>query len=62
MYTCTLLHGMYMYMNNQSLRLGKVKQLRLKTTPFFSREEELPRAVHVRVQCTCGCVTVKVLQ
>ena len=36
---------MYMYMNDQSLRLGKAKQLRLKTTPFFSREkEELPQA------------------
>ena len=34
-----------MYMNDQSLRLGKAKQLRLKTTPFFSREkEELPQA------------------
>ena len=33
---------MYMYMNDQSLRLGKAKQL--KTTPFFSREkEELPQ-------------------
>ena len=32
-------------MNDQSLRLGKAKQLRLKTTPFFSREkEELPQA------------------
>ena len=30
----------FMYMNNQSLRLGKAKQLCLKTTPFFSREEE----------------------
>ena len=30
----------YMYMNDQSLRLGKAKQLRLKTTPFFSREKE----------------------
>ena len=33
--TCT-------YMNNQSLRQGKAEQLRLKTTPFFSRE--LPQA------------------
>ena len=30
-------HGsMYMYMNDQSLRLGKAKQLHLKTTPFLS--------------------------
>ena len=36
-------------MNDQSLRLGKAKQLHLKTTPFFSREkEELPQA-----KCTC---------
>ena len=34
-----------LYMNGQSLRLGKAKQLCLKTTPFFSREkEELPQA------------------
>ena len=34
-----------MYMNDQSLRPGNAKQLRLKTTPFFSREkEELPQA------------------
>ena len=40
-----LISPLYMYMNNQSLRLGKAKQLRLKTTPFFSREkEELPQA------------------
>ena len=35
----------YMYMNDQSLKLGKAKQLHLKTTPSFSREnEELPQA------------------
>ena len=48
---------LYSYMNDQSLRLAK--QLRLKTTPFFSREkEELPQAglepatfcIHVQVQ------------
>ena len=33
-----------MYMNDQSLRLGRAKQLHLKTTPFFSREQELPQA------------------
>jgi len=27
-------------MNDQSLRQGKAKQLRLKTTPFYSREKE----------------------
>ena len=32
-------------MNNQSLRLVKAKQLRLKTIPFFpSEKEELPQA------------------
>ena len=37
--------GSYMYMYIQSLRQGKAKQLRLKTTPFFPREkEELPQA------------------
>ena len=45
-------------MNDQSLRLGKAKQLCLKTTPFFSRErEELPHVglepalfgIHVRI-------------
>ena len=35
----------HVHMNDQSLRLGKAKQLRLKTTPFFLREkEELPQA------------------
>ena len=29
-----------LYMNDQSLRQGKAKQLRLKTTPFFSREKK----------------------
>ena len=28
------------YMNDQSLRLGKAKQLCLQTTPFFSREKD----------------------
>ena len=38
-------HATCMYMNDQSLRLGKAKQLHLKTTLFFSREkEELPQA------------------
>ena len=31
-----------MYMNDQSLRLGKAKQLHLKTTP--REKEELPQA------------------
>ena len=36
---------MHMYMNDESLGQGKAKQLRLKTTPLFSREkEELPQA------------------
>ncbi len=48
---------MYMYicyMNDQSLRLGKAKQLRLRTTPFFSREkEELPQA---RLELAMFCI------
>ena len=34
-HACTLTHT---HMNDQSLRLGKAKQLRLKTTPFFKRK------------------------
>ena len=45
MYMYVYIHSTQTYMKDQSLRLGKAKQLRLKTAPFFSREkEELPQA------------------
>ena len=48
------MQDMDMYMNDQPLRLDKAKQLRLKTTPFFSREkEELPQAGLEPATCTC---------
>ena len=47
----------YVYMNDQSLRLGKAKQLRLKTTPFFSRENEELQHVHVDLMVCVERVT-----
>ena len=43
-------------MNDESLRQGSAKQLRLKTTPFFSREkEELPQAASVHMNDHVHC-------
>ena len=58
---CTYMDTVHtdMYMNDQSLRLGKAKQLRLKTTPFFPREkEELPQAGLEPTTCTYTCMLV----
>ena len=54
----TLQLHLHVQIHVQSLRLGKAKRLRLKTTPIFSREkEELPQVglepttFHVHVHC-----------